>query len=72
MRNKFLIIIKSFLFTFFLTSFSRMIYLFNQKKLILIKKEVTIFKDNVIFKTQDNKTIQSGYAEYNKKKILLF
>ena len=72
MRNKFLIIIKSFLFTFFF-NFLLADDLFIQSEKINIdkKKEVTIFKDNVIFKTQDNKTIQSGYAEYNKKKNLI-
>ena len=36
--------------------------------LLLIKKEQkTIFQDSVIFKTKENKTIKSDYAEYDKK-----
>ena len=34
-------------------------------------KQITIFQNNVIFKTQDNKTIKSEYAEYDKKNGLI-
>ena len=72
MRNKLLIIIKSFLFTFFFNLLlADDLFIQSDKINIDKKKEVTIFKDNVIFKTQDNKTIKSEYAEYNKKKNLI-
>ena len=72
MRNKLLIILKTFLFTFFF-NFVFADELFIQSNNINIdkKKEVTIFKKNVIFKTQDNKTIKSEYAEYDRKKSLI-
>ena len=72
MRNKLLIILKTFLFTFFF-NFVFADELFIQSNNINIdkKKEVTIFKKNVIFKTQDNKTIKSEYAEYDRKKRII-
>ena len=38
---------------------------------IFISGQISIFKDRVIFKTEDNKTIKSEYAEYNKKDGLI-
>ena len=72
MKNKLLIIFKFLLFTFFFNlAHSGELFIQSDKINIDKKKEVTIFKNNVIFKTQDNKTIKSEYAEYDKKKNLV-
>ena len=65
MKNKILI----YLIFMFFSNFAYAENLFIQSEEINIdkNKEVTIFKNNVIFKTQDNKTIKSEYAEYDKK-----
>ena len=42
--------------------------LIQSKNISLNKeKEITIFKDEVFVKTDKNHSIQSDYAEYNKK-----
>ena len=69
MKNKILI----YLIFIFFSNFAYAENLFIQSEEINIdkNKEVTIFKNNVIFKTQDNKTIKSEYAEYDKKSGLI-
>ena len=72
MKNKILFIIKFLIFLFF----SNPIFSENlsiQSEIINIdkNKQVTIFQNNVVFKTQDNKTIKSEYAEYDKLNKLI-
>ena len=44
----------------------------ESESVLLDKKGVTIFQDNVVVKTLDNNLIKSDYAEYNRKnKIIL-
>ena len=46
--------------------------LIKSKNISLNKeKEITIFKDEVFVKTDKNHSIQSDYAEYNKKNGLV-
>ena len=43
------------------------IFLIKAKNITLDKnKQITIFKDSVNIKTEDNNSIKSDYAEYNK------
>ena len=47
------------------------IYLFKAKNITIDKnKGVSIFKNDVLIKTQENKTINSDYVEYNKKMVI--
>ena len=64
MKSKFLFIV-----LFFILS-SRLLCeeIFIQAQDISISKkdQITVFENNVVIKTQDNKTIKSNYAEYDK------
>ena len=72
MKNKFFLII------FFLIFIKNTLYAENlliEAKSVSIDKntQTSIFKEDVIVKTDDNNTIKSQYAEYNKKsKLLIF
>ncbi len=72
MKNKF------FLSIFFLIFIKNTLYAENlliEAKSVSIDKntQTSIFKEDVIVKTDDNNTIKSQYAEYNKKsKLLIF
>ena len=72
MKNKF------FLSIFFLIFIKNTLYAENlliEAKSVSIDKntQTSIFKENVIVKTDDNNTIKSQFAEYNKKlKFLIF
>ena len=72
MKNKISFFFKLIILFFFSNSvFAE--NLFIQSEIINIdkNKEVSIFQNNVMFKTQDNKTIKSEYAEYDKKNGLI-
>ena len=72
MKNKIIILITtSFLFFFNNYVFGQNIYIESKSMDFDKKKQISIFKDRVIFKTEDNKTIKSEYAEYNKKDGLI-
>ena len=70
MKNKILFIF----FLFFYNSNVLAESVFIESKSISIdkNKETSIFEKEVIVKTNDNKIIKSDYAEYNKKKIIIF
>ena len=72
MKNKILSIINLLIFLFFFNPiFAENLSI--QSEIINIDKnrQITIFKKNVVFKTQDNKTIKSEYAEYDKLNKLI-
>jgi len=68
MKNKILIIF----FVFFKTYlFAENINIKAKNIFIDKKKEVTVFKEDVIVQTKDNTQISADYAEYDKKKGIL-
>jgi len=69
MKNKLLI----FLIIFFFKSTLLAEDIFIESKIINLdkKKELSIFKDDVVVTTSDNSIIKSDYAEYNKKKGII-
>ena len=72
MKNKILFIIKFLIFLFFqIQYFSENLSIQSEIINIDKNKQVTIFQNNVVFKTQDNKTIKSEYAEYDKLNKLI-
>ena len=72
MKNKIIILIAtSFLFFFNNYVLGENLYIESKSMDFDKKKQISIFKDKVIFKTEDNKTIKSEYAEYNKKNGLI-
>ena len=72
MKNKIIILITtSFLFFFNNYVLGENLYIESKSMDFDKKKQISIFKDKVIFKTEDNKTIKSEYAEYNKKNGLI-
>ena len=69
MKNKILIIFFSLLF--FDLCFSKNIFIEAKNITIEQKNEISIFKKNVLVKTEDNYEIKSQYGEYNKKSGIL-
>ena len=69
MRNKFYIIINFLLISFLYSSVFAENLSIQSKKIEFDKKnQKTIFTENVIFKTEDDETLKSEYAEYDKLK----
>ena len=64
MKNKFLI----FLVFFFLNTTLHSEEVFIQSKNMSLdkKNKISIFKDEVFIKTEENNTIKSDFAEYDK------
>ena len=63
MKNKIIILITtSFLFFFNNYVLGENLYIESKSMDFDKKKQISIFKDKVIFKTEDNKTIKSEYA----------
>ena len=65
MKNKLLLF---FCFIFFSSKLFAEDLLIEAKKISINKNsQITIFEDEVVIKTQDNNTITTDYAEYNKQ-----
>ncbi|MDC1092674.1 LPS export ABC transporter periplasmic protein LptC [Pelagibacteraceae bacterium] len=65
-------IILTFLFVFFCKSVFAQNLNIKSKNITLDKKrEISIFKNEVVIKTLDNNIIKSDYAEYNKKQKII-
>ena len=69
MKNNIVIIFISFLF--FEICYSKNLFIEAKNISIDKKNEFTIFKDDVIVKTNDNYEIKSQFGEYDKKGILI-
>ena len=72
MKNRIFLIINTVIFILF-SSFLFAENLTIESKIVNFdkKKQKTIFKNNVVLKTQRNETIKSQYAEYDKLKGLI-
>ena len=72
MKNKIITLLATlFLVFFFNQLFGENLYIESTSMDFDKKKQLTIFKDKVVFKTKENKTIKSEYAEYNKNSGLI-
>ena len=65
MKNNFLVIIVLIFFSSL--AFAENVDISAKNISIDKKKEITIFKDKVIIRDEDNNIVESNYAEYNKK-----
>ena len=71
MKNRFVLILLLFFLILSSTAYAENL-LIKSKNITLDKnKEISIFEKEVFIKTEENNTIISDYAEYNKKKGLL-
>ena len=70
MKNNIVIIFISFLF--FEICYSKNLFIEAKNISIDKKNEFTIFKDDVIVKTNDNYEIKSQFGEYDKKRNFNF
>ena len=72
MKNKIITLLATLFLVFFSNNlFGENLYIESTSMDFDKKKQLTIFKDKVMFKTKENKTIKSEYAEYNKKNGLI-
>ena len=72
MKNKIITLLATLFLVFFSNHlFGENLYIESTSMDFDKKKQLTIFKDKVIFKTKENKTIKSEYAEYNKNSGLI-
>ena len=72
MKNKIITLLATLFLVFFSNHlFGENLYIESTSMDFDKKKQLTIFKDKVMFKTKENKTIKSEYAEYNKKNGLI-
>ena len=72
MKNKIITLLATLFLVFFSNHlFGENLYIESTSMDFDKKKQLTIFKDKVMFKTKESKTIKSEYAEYNKKSGLI-